>query len=256
MFKATIPVENEKYFQAIWKILPGLSLEAEFNVTENGIVIKAMDPAKTALVSIDLPKIFFEELKCNEPLRFLSDVLHVGKLIKPRGLKIELEGDENTLTIRHVAKKYKKTFTSINLKTVDVTYPNLNVERDVSFALKSNWLNEVLEDAVPVSDTFYFKADKEKLTISSEGELSVMEQEIEPGEELQGYSPKTKIERAEYFHEYVRIVVGALYSLVDFIHVKISEGKPLILAAAATSEKPEYKGKIMFRVMAAFGPKP
>jgi proliferating cell nuclear antigen len=253
MFKAEISIENEKYFQAIWKLLPNLALEAEFSVSDNGILIRAIDPAQTAMVTIELPKAFFETLTCDNAMTFISDVLHVGKLIKSRGEKIQLYGDSETLTIEHIAKEYKRSFKSINLKGVTVTYPTLNLERDASFAIKSDFFQGVLEDATPVADTFYLSSDGKKLKIASEGELSTMEQEIDQGSILQGFKSKGAIKRAEYFHEYVKNFVDALYSIIDLTHVLVTEGKPLVLIMAATAED---KKDMIFKITGMFGPKP
>jgi len=253
MFKAEVSIENERYFQAIWKLLPNLALEAEFTVSDNGILIRAIDPAQTAMVTIELPKIFFASLSCDKPLTFILDVLHVGKLIKPRGEKIQLYGDAETLTIEHTAKEYKRSFKSINLKGINVTYPSLNMERDAGFAIKSDFFQGVLEDAIPVADTFYFSSDGKKLNIASEGELSTMEQEIHQGSILQGFKSKGKISRAEYFHEYIKNFVDALYSTIDLTHVLVTENKPLVLIMAATAGD---KKDIIFKITGMFGPKP
>lgn len=253
VFKARISEEKEKYFQAIWKMLPSLSLEAEFSVSDAGIVIKAMDPARTALVTIELPKAFFESLTCDTPTRFLADVLHVSKIIRVRGEKIELEGDEDAMTIRHIGKEYTRTFKVVNLKTVEVSYPKLGYERDVSITLDAEWFHNVLEDASPVADTFYFKVENNRLIIASEGELSTMEQEVSPGSILRNMSANTQIERAEYFIEYVKDVVDVMHNLVDVVYIRLSEGTPLVLGfmvKEAESKEP------VFKVVATFGPKP
>jgi len=253
MFKATIPMENEKYFGAIWKLLSGLSLEAEFNVSNNGILIRAIDTAKTAMITIELPKAFFESLSCDEPLTFITDVLHTGKLINPRGETIQLYGDSENLTIEHVAKEYKRSFKTVNLKGINVTYPTVNLERDTMFAIKSDFFHEVLGDAAPVSDTFYFSTDGKTLKIASEGELSIMEQEIQQGSILQGFKSKGTINRAEFFHQYIKNVVDALYSMIELTHVLVSEDEPLVIIMAATTED---KKTIIFKTTGIFGQKP
>jgi DNA polymerase III sliding clamp (beta) subunit (PCNA family) len=254
MFEAIIPIENEKYFSTIWKMLPNLALEAQFTVTKDGIVIKGMDPAQTTMVIIELPKEFFSSIKVDEPLSFFCDVLHLSKLIKARGEQVRLQGDEDVLTVEHFGgKKFKKrTFKSINLKGINVTYPNLNLERETTLAIESDCLQQLLEDAVPVADTVYFRVDESGLKVGSEGEISSMEEELEFGSSLQKIKGGT-IQRAEYFHEYIREVIDSLYSLIEWTYISISEGKPLVLVMAATTED---KKSIIFKTTAVFGPKP
>jgi proliferating cell nuclear antigen len=252
MFKATINVENEKYFQAIWKLLPSISLEAEFNVSDNGIIIRAIDPARVAMVAIELNKNFFETLSCDSNITFMSDVLHVGKLIKSRGEKINIYGDINNLTIEHVAKEYKRSFKSINLSGITGTYPSLNLERDASFTIKSDFFRGILDDATPVSDSFYFSSDGKKLNIESEGELSEMKQEIEQGSILQGFKSKGTIGRAEYFHEYIKSLLNALDTAIEDVKILVTEGMPLILVM----ESKDKNNATMLKVTGMFGPKP
>lgn len=145
-----MPFANYSYpdalvFREIFEVLSKIVDEVNVEVTHDGIIIRATDPAQIAYIQVELPSIVFSQYKVDEPGDFGLIVSIVNRAIKSvkRGQRLDtfIRGDEIELTVMGAVKK---TFI---FKSITVPKPELNLESLV-FKAKIVVLVETIKNAL------------------------------------------------------------------------------------------------------------
>jgi len=167
MNKLILSENNFGTFQKIINQLSTMIMEVQFEMSEEGLNITAMDGAQVCMAILDINKGFFEEGSelCKDS--FGLNIIKFNTILKRfKGEKVFLElGD----IVKIEANKKKFSMKTIQILGDKKVKPNL--EKGAVIKLKSDFLKEVVEDGDSISPndsgiTFSYK-DK-KLTITME----------------------------------------------------------------------------------------
>jgi len=167
MFKAKIKSEVLK---EVIGVLSTLVDEAKFNVSKDGIVVKAVDPSHVAMVDLNLGKKAFEEFKADESelgvdLDKISDTL---KLVRS-GEMVELRHDENknklVMGLGNITRRMSLVDTA---GMSDPKVPNLDLP--VKVTLKSTEMARGIKASESVSDHITLIANPDGFEMNSEGD--------------------------------------------------------------------------------------
>ncbi|MFH1849859.1 MAG: proliferating cell nuclear antigen (pcna) [archaeon] len=219
---------DSKYFRDSISIISELVNEARFKITADAVELVAMDPANVAMVIFKaLSSSFteFEVKKATELAINMGNLKQILKRAKPNDiLTIDMD-DENKLRIQ-MKSNTTRTFSLpiIDLEEKEQKVPELNFGATVS--TRSEILNEAIEDADIVAESVTFIAEKGKLNILAEGDLSKARLELADSED-------TKIEAAEkvkakYSIEYLKKMIGGS-KLADKVTLSFNNDYPLKL---------------------------
>jgi proliferating cell nuclear antigen len=148
--------------------------EAKFNITEDGISLRAVDPAHVAMIDLSLKSSAFENYKASETelgidITKMSDVL---KLAKPADI----------ISITHDEEKNKLILKILNITRsmalVDTTgmaepkVPNLSLPAKV--VIKTQELIQGIKASESVSDHISLAATPEGFELASEGDTDAV----------------------------------------------------------------------------------
>ena len=176
MFKADL--KDPKLLKHSIDAISNMVDEVGINVTENGMTLRAMDPAHVALVDFELKKDAFDKYEVSETLVLGIDLDRLNTILKRAGaddkIRLELDSEKNTLKIR-LKNASTRTF---NLPLIEVSEEELKVP-DLDFPcvveINSKIISEGIKDAEIVSDHVILKIDEENLYIIARGDLGNVE---------------------------------------------------------------------------------
>ena len=218
--------------------------EASFNINEEGIRLRAMDPSHVAMVDFEWPKTTFDEYVCNEPTKLSVNVAEMLKLLRRIGgdesIELVLEAGSPKLMMV-LRSKYTWTFGMSTLEPSTEEVPTPKISFNVSARLTTSLLRNALEDASAVSDHIVFDASGEKLAMKATGDVGNVVVEVEKGtDELLNLEAKDN-SHSTFSLNYLSEMVKAASNLSDVVLLEFSTDMPIRL----NFEMPS-KGKLQY----------
>jgi proliferating cell nuclear antigen len=83
MFKAKMA--DAKFLKDMMGAISILVDEATFDLTSEGIKLRAMDPSRVAMVDFEWPKTVFDEYSCGEAMKMCINISEMLKLLRRTG---------------------------------------------------------------------------------------------------------------------------------------------------------------------------
>jgi proliferating cell nuclear antigen len=157
--------------------------EGQFEVKEDGLHLKAMDPSQISMVAFTMPNSAFIEYNVSEACKLgidinqLSNVLSRGK----RGESVELTTEDGRLIVKFYADKRKRTFKIPLLDIGEGVQKEPKIEFKSYAKVKSEALKETLKDAKLVSSHVKLILEKDRFKIEVRGENGEVKAEFEKG---------------------------------------------------------------------------
>ncbi|AEM39552.1 proliferating cell nuclear antigen PcnA [Pyrolobus fumarii 1A] len=226
--RARIAYPDAKSFQSMLETLSKIVDEAVMTVSQEGVRIRALDPAHVAMIEIMLPPDTFLEYEVEEEAKIGFNVVNIAKIVKrgKKGDKVEIEAtdDRVTWTIAGAAiKRYKL----LNLDIAEPEIPEAQFEFKARIALIVDAFKNALRDAETVGDTVELEADEEKLLIRGRG-TAVAETEITRDKPAVIDFQVDEPSKAAYSIDYLKHVL-ALTKVADTVSIEFSTDSPLRL---------------------------
>ncbi len=151
--------------------------EAEFEVSDKGVSLKATDPSQISMVDFELEKKAFKKFDVDNVVRLGMDLEYLNQVMsrsKPSDeVELKLDDDSSKLSIT-----FRGTSTrTFSVPLIDISggeLPNPKIEFDATVKIKAGLLQDAMKDASLLSthltlgaksDLFFVKA------MSSKGEL-------------------------------------------------------------------------------------
>jgi proliferating cell nuclear antigen len=172
MFRGVM--ESAKEFKKVVDTVSTLLDEICFEVDEEGIKAAAMDPSHVALVSLEIPRLSFEEYEADSheigiDLEAFKKVMNRAK--SKDKLILELDEEKNKLNVIFENTGKRKfslallDLSASSVKVPDIEYPNV-------IMIKGDAFKEALKDADLFSDYVILKVDEEKFVVHAKGDLN------------------------------------------------------------------------------------
>ena len=159
---ARIVYPEAKYIKSIIDVLAKLADEVAFQLTPDGLRVKALDPARVALIDIDLPSTAFLEYDVPEDTIAGISTANLAKLLKKikKGDKFVMEVTEDTITITiESISRRKYRFRNMEVPVPDI--PEAKLEFNVEAQLLVDVIKHAIKDAEAVGDTLEIEAPDE-----------------------------------------------------------------------------------------------
>ena len=213
-------------------IISDLVIEAKFSIDNNGLKLIATDPGNSAMVIFRLLSSSFIEFNVNDKEEIALNLNYLKQVLKRAKSSdtVTLETGEGVLNIIFKGRTVRKfSLPLLELEEEEIKELKLNFKATIT--TESGLLNDAIGDVDIVADSVTFIAEKDKLSISSSGDLGKAHIEI-PADEF------TKIEleetqKAKYSIEYLKKMIKAS-KLVDNVTIKFSSDYPLQLEYKST----------------------
>ncbi|KUO82327.1 MAG: DNA polymerase [Vulcanisaeta sp. OSP_8] len=228
--KITYPDARE--FSQIVDAVSALIEEANFALASDGLKLRALDPSRTAMIDLLIPKEAFEEFpeSLNEEVRIGVNFDDFKKLLRRirKGDKLGIEVSEGKLKVRLLGKASR----TMTLPLIDIgaeELPTPKVVYTVLAKVSSDSLNEALKDADVIADAVKFDAKDDGLYISASSDKGDVEVKFEKeGEVMFEYDLKEPA-TAKYSLDYLVDTVSKAYRISDIVTIEFATQKPIAL---------------------------
>lgn len=222
--------EPKQFIDSI-SIINELVTEARFKITTDALNLVAMDPANVAMVIFKLLSSSFTEYDVKKDVDLTINLGSLKQVLRRVGstdvLTLELDSD-NRLKVE-IRSKTKRTF---YLPLIDIEEKKQK-EPELSFPLMitthSKVLNEAIEDAAVIdADSVSLSAEKDRIIIQAESDLSKAKIEIKGDDDTKITTDGADSISAKYSVEYLKKMITAS-KLSDVVEISFNTDYPLKL---------------------------
>jgi proliferating cell nuclear antigen len=171
MFNAKVKSEVLK---GIIDVTSPLVNEVKFNVTGDGVSLRAVDPAHVAMVDLEVNKEAFEDYKADEmelgiDMDKLAGIMRLSRSGDMVNLEYDEEGNRLIVKIGNLVRRMGLIDTA---GMPDPKMPNLNLPAKV--VLRASELIQGVRASEAVSDHLSLMVDKERFELSAEGDTDTV----------------------------------------------------------------------------------
>ncbi len=228
-----IRMKDARLWKNMVSAISTLIEEASFNVTSEGIKLRAMDPSHVAMVDFELPKSVFDEYLCEQPTRLNVNVGEMLKLLRRARSdeSVDLSLDEAKARLNIMLRGgYTRTFSMPTLDVVGEEVPTPRVQFKASLRITTSSLRDVLDDASAVSDHVQLDINQDKFVVGASGDLGSVSVEItkESGEIL-GIEAEEEA-KANFSLSYLSEMTKAGASISEMAKVELTTNMPVRLS--------------------------
>ncbi len=230
MFK--IKIADAKSLKDMMGAISILVDEASFDLTPDGIKLRAMDPSRVAMVDFEWPKTVFDEYTCSEAAKMCINISEMLKLLRRTGKdeSVELFLDEKTGRLKIAIRgKYTRTFNMPTLEAMEEEVPTPKVSFNISAKTTTDGLRQAIEDASLVSDHVRIEADKEKIVMNATGDIMGATIEFKKGSDVLLDIEAKEASKATFSLSYLSEIVKAAVATSEIATLEFSTDMPIKL---------------------------
>jgi proliferating cell nuclear antigen len=174
-------IDNAKYWRDCLEAIVSLVDEGVFNMTNEGISLRAMDPSGISMVSFFIPDKAFSKFDVKKNTTLGINLSNLSKIMSRtrENEALVMKDNESRLNMEFISDNSRRRY---KLPIIDVR-SSVDKEPDVKFEVNveimSDPLKEIIKDASQISSYISFKASKEQLLISAFGDSGELEESHE-----------------------------------------------------------------------------
>lgn len=201
--------------------------EVTFKIGEDGIILRAMDPANVAMVIMELKKPAFDEYQIVKESFIGINMERFMQVLKRAG-----KGDE--MLIRISGGKMEITYTGRGTRRFSLPLlalesgprPEPNLSFSVKAEVETDAFREAIEDTSVVSDAITIVAANDELHLLAQGDLGDVETILKKEEGIETIDIQDKA-RSKYSIEYLKKL--AKTKVGENVHMMFKSDYPLML---------------------------
>lgn len=176
MFEARLPqgILLKKILEAVKELVA----DANFDCSETGVALQAMDTSHVALVALLLRNDAFDPFRCDRSLSLGINLNSLNKILKCAGNEdiITLKADDTCDTLDLVFEStIKDKISSYQLKLMDIDSEHMGIPDDVEYEatviLASSEFQQICRDLSALSDSVTIEVSKTGVHFTATGEL-------------------------------------------------------------------------------------
>jgi len=206
-----IKIDDAKYWKSCVDSIVSLIDEGSFNITKEGISLKAMDPSSISMVSFFIPNKAFAKYDVDKGAVVGLNMENLGKILassRPNE-QLVMKDSSNKLILEFIGKNSKRKYKlpMIDVKKDPDREPKIEFESVVE--VKSDSLREILKDANLLSTHIGFKTDKENFYVVANGDAGELEEEHVNNADVVKKMTITKASNATFNLDYLERMISA-----------------------------------------------
>lgn len=205
-----IKIDDARYWKNCVDSIVSLVDEGTFNITKEGITLKAMDPSGISMVSFSIPNKAFSKFDVEKPTSVGLNLDNLGKILASsrNNEQLVMKDSGNKLAIEFIGQTGKRRYKlpMIDVKKDADKEPKIGFESMVE--VKSDSLKEILKDATLLSTYISFKTDKNSFVVAAKGDAGELEEEHSNGDAIKKLDV-TKSSTATFNLEYLERIISA-----------------------------------------------
>ncbi len=173
-----IKIDNAKYWRDCVDSIVSLVDEGSFNISSDGITLKAMDPSGISMVSFFIPAKAFSKYTVDKGVNVGLNLENLSKILSRTrdNEALVMKDADNKLSMEFLGASAKRRY---KLQMIDVkkgVEKEPNVEFDAKVEISGEPLKEIIKDASLISSYIAFKASKNQFVISAHGDSGELEE--------------------------------------------------------------------------------
>ncbi len=234
-------VQEAPAFKSVIDCIASLVEEGQFEIKQDGLQLKAMDPSQISMVSFTMPKTAFVEYSIEEETKLgidigqLSNILSRGK----KSEKVELTTEEGRLVVKFSGEKHKRTFKIPLIEGADKVQREPKIEFKSYAKIKADALKETLKDAKLVSSHVRLQLTPQMFIVDVKGEGGEVRAEFENGGEEVSELKTENLIKATFPLQYLEDMVKATSSS-SIVTINLETDRPLKLEFETEGAKLAY----------------
>ena len=239
-----VRIADAKFLKDMMGAISILVDEATFDLTPDGIKLRAMDPSRVAMVDFEWPKTVFDEYTCSEATKMCINISEMLKLLRRTGKdeSVELFLDEKTGRLKIAIRgKYTRTFNMPTLEAMEEEVPTPKVTFNIRAKTTTDGLRAAIEDASMVSDHVRIEADNETMIMNATGDLMGAKIEFKKGSDVLLDMKAKEASKATFSLSYLSEIVKAAVATSEIATLEFSTDMPIKL-----DFQQEKEGKLTF----------
>ncbi len=221
-----LKIDDARYWKNCVDAIGSLVDEGAFNISKEGVSLKAMDPSGISMVSFFIPNKAFSKYNVEKETMVGLNFDTLVKVLASSvgGEQLVMKDSNNKFLLEFVGQGSKRRYRlpMIEVRKEPEKEPKIDFESSVE--LKSDALREMLKHANLMSAYIGFKADKNMFSVMAKGDAGDLEEEHEGSGEMVKKIESQKASSATFNLDYLTKIVGAAPadSTVS-IHLKTDE---------------------------------
>lgn len=175
MFEARI-IEG-KIFKQLIEAIKDLVTQANFDCSDEGMSIQAMDSSHVSLVEVKLRETGFDHYRCDRQVNIGIDSNNMSKILKCAGnddiLTLKAEDEPDTLMLQFEDKKKERT-SDFEMNLVEISDEQLGIpdtEYSCTVRMPSMDFQRIIRDMATLGDTCTIACSKEGVRFRVSGDL-------------------------------------------------------------------------------------
>jgi proliferating cell nuclear antigen len=174
-----IKIDDARYWKSCVDSIVSLIDEGSFNITKDGIALRAMDPSGISMIAFFIPNKAFAKYDVEKSALVGLNLENFGKILASsrQGEQLVMKDSNNKLVLEFVGKNSRRRY---RLPMIDVKKDmdkEPKVEFDSIVEVKSDSLREILKDANLLSTHIGFKTEKDSFVVFAKGDAGELEEE-------------------------------------------------------------------------------
>ncbi len=223
-----VVMEEAPAFKDAIEAVVNLVEEGVFEVGENGLSLKAMDPSQISMIAFNMPKTMFSEYEMGEQKRIGVDISKLSKVLARgnSGEKVELSTLDGKLNIVFKGKRMNRVFKLPLLDLGEGLEREPKIEYKNKVILRTNAFREILKDAKLISSHITLILEEGRFKVEIKGDDGEVKEEFENGgEELKSMEINSDA-RATYPLSYLEDIVKGSKADTEII-LYVESDRPL-----------------------------
>ena len=174
-----IKIDDAKYWRNCVDAINSLIDEGSFNITKEGIGLKAMDPSGISMVSFFIPNKAFSKYNVDKSVTVGLNLDNLSKILASSrsNERLTMKEADNKVVLEFAGENSKRKY---KLPMIEVRHDS-NKEPNIAFdsfvEVQGDSFKEILKDATLLSSYIGLKADKGTFMVIAKGELGELEEE-------------------------------------------------------------------------------
>lgn len=171
-----------------------------FNCSEHGITVQAVDDSRVLLVSLLVGETAFSEYRCDREITLGIDLESFSKIIKCGNNEDYLtllaeDSPDNVMTIFEDKKKERVSEYSLKLMDLDSEFLKIDeMEYDTTITMPSAEFSKIVKDLKNMSESLAIIVTKDSIKFTSEGESGSGSVVLKPYVDMDNVSESIKVD--------------------------------------------------------------
>ncbi|MGC8538597.1 MAG: proliferating cell nuclear antigen (pcna) [Candidatus Micrarchaeia archaeon] len=176
-----IKIDDARYWRDCVGAIVSLVDEGSFNITKEGISLKAMDPSGISMVSFFIPSKAFSKYSIDKNESVGLNLENLNKVLSRTrdNESLVMKDSDNKIVLEFAGEKSKRRYKMPMIDVRKNVDKEPNVDFDANVEMVEAPLKDILKDASLISSYVAFSASKNQFSVSARGDSGELEENHE-----------------------------------------------------------------------------